>query len=131
MTFSAPKSYNGTDIPSAENMLDDQTGEALYQRADDTLEALPKRLEAFHAETAPIAGHYGNVHKKLGKFINIHTDCNRDMAVVKKEAIDIFFPTNSEESKAVDPAALPKAGGLLGLFARICGKSKVEIPGGN
>ena len=38
-----PKSYNGTDEPTAENMKDDETGEALYQRPDDTKEALPKR----------------------------------------------------------------------------------------
>ena len=40
--------------PSAANMRDDETGEALYQRADDTAEALKKRgyeldLEAFRA----------------------------------------------------------------------------------
>ena len=38
-----PKSYNGTDKPTVENMKDDETGEALYQRPDDTSEALPKR----------------------------------------------------------------------------------------
>jgi hypothetical protein len=40
-------------------MIDDETGEALYQRPDDTLEALPKRLEAYHAETSPIIGFFG------------------------------------------------------------------------
>merc|ERR1719201_2602575 len=34
--FAPPKSYDGSAPSSAENMLDDETGEALYQRADDT-----------------------------------------------------------------------------------------------
>ena len=45
-------------VPSAENMLDDETGGALMQRADDTEEALAKRLEGYHAQTVPILAHY-------------------------------------------------------------------------
>ena len=45
--FKPPKSFTGGE-PSAENMLDDETGEPLYQRADDTKDALPKRLEGYH-----------------------------------------------------------------------------------
>jgi adenylate kinase len=56
--FSAPKSLKEGDAPSAETMLDDDTGEALYQRADDTEEALVKRLEGYHGETVPILTHY-------------------------------------------------------------------------
>ena len=44
--------------PSAENMLDDETGEPLMQRADDTAEALTKRLEGYHKMTVPILEHY-------------------------------------------------------------------------
>ena len=39
-------------------MLDDETGEPLMQRADDTEEALTKRLESYHAQTVPILTHY-------------------------------------------------------------------------
>ena len=41
-------------------MLDDETGEPLMQRADDTEEALAKRLEhyGYHAQTVPILEHY-------------------------------------------------------------------------
>ena len=39
-------------------MLDDETGEPLMQRADDTEEALGKRLESYHAQTVPILDHY-------------------------------------------------------------------------
>ena len=42
-------------------MLDDETGEALMQRADDTEEALTKRLEGYHAQTVPILDHYAPV----------------------------------------------------------------------
>ena len=45
-------------VPSVENMLDDETGEALMQRADDTEEALSKRLEGYHTQTVPILEHY-------------------------------------------------------------------------
>jgi len=55
--FAPPKSLNGA-VPNAENMLDDETGEALYQRADDTEGALKKRLEQYWAKTTPILDHY-------------------------------------------------------------------------
>lgn len=54
-----PKSYDGKSEPSAANMKDDATGEPLMQRADDNKDALPKRLQNYHAETEPILGHYG------------------------------------------------------------------------
>merc|ERR1719478_1050445 len=56
--FNPPKSYDGKSEPSKDNMKDDATSESLMQRPDDTKEALPKRLEAYHGETVPILGHY-------------------------------------------------------------------------
>ena len=56
--FSAPKSLPDGATPSVENMLDDETGEPLYQRADDTKEALVKRLSGYHSQTVPILDHY-------------------------------------------------------------------------
>jgi len=55
--FNPPKSYKGGS-PSAANMLDDETGESLYQRPDDTAAALVKRLEGYHSSTVPILDHY-------------------------------------------------------------------------
>merc|ERR1719493_6861 len=52
--FNPPKSYDGTSEPSVENMRDDETSEPLMQRPDDTKDALPKRLEAYHSDTVPI-----------------------------------------------------------------------------
>merc|ERR1712060_491340 len=56
--FAKPKSLKEGDVPSEKTMLDDETGEPLMQRADDTEEALRKRLEGYHAQTVPILEHY-------------------------------------------------------------------------
>ena len=57
-TFSPPMSLEPGAVPTVENMLDDETGEPLMQRADDTEEALAKRLSGYHAQTVPILEHY-------------------------------------------------------------------------
>lgn len=58
--YAAPKSMklgpDGKPIP--ETMKDDQTGEPLMQRKDDTADALIKRLQGYHGETVPILEHY-------------------------------------------------------------------------
>jgi len=56
--FAKPKSLADGAVPSEETMLDDETGEPLMQRADDTEEALGSRLESYHAQTVPILDHY-------------------------------------------------------------------------
>merc|ERR1711907_373717 len=55
---SKPRSLKKGMKPTAENMLDDITGEPLMQRPDDTAEALKKRLAEYHAQTTPILKHY-------------------------------------------------------------------------
>lgn len=59
--FAPPKSMvkdaSGAFIPSS--MKDDQTGEPLYQRSDDTSEALVERLRQYHGKTVPVLDHYG------------------------------------------------------------------------
>jgi adenylate kinase len=50
----------------ADNMKDNETGEQLIQRKDDTKEALGNRLREYHSSTTPILDHYkptGNVHR--------------------------------------------------------------------
>merc|ERR1711933_435826 len=74
--FAPPKSMkvdaSGKPVPSS--MKDDETGEALYQRPDDTAEALKKRLKGYYDQTVPILDYYGpkGVVKKIdgGKDIN-------------------------------------------------------------
>ena len=65
-------------------MLDDETGEPLMQRPDDTAEALPKRLEAFHKETTAVLNHYEplNIVQKV--------DANRGMDVIKGDVLALL-----------------------------------------
>jgi adenylate kinase len=58
--FKKPKSLLASEIAAAtpETMLDDETGETLIRRADDTEEALATRLSAYHAQSAPVLAHY-------------------------------------------------------------------------
>merc|ERR1711937_810566 len=56
--FAKPKSLADGETPTEETMLDDETGEPLMQRADDTEEALTKRLKGYHEQTVPILEHY-------------------------------------------------------------------------
>lgn len=53
-----PKSLKQGDTPSAENMLDDESGEPLIQRTDDNEEVLGHRLAEYHKDTVPILDHY-------------------------------------------------------------------------
>ncbi|EKX37616.1 hypothetical protein GUITHDRAFT_154931, partial [Guillardia theta CCMP2712] len=73
--FAPPKSLPAGAKPSASNMKDDMTGEALMQRSDDTAEALKKRLSSYHAETVPILKHYEPA--------GIVTRCNANQAMDK------------------------------------------------
>ena len=58
-TFNPPKSLDGR-APSEATMLDDETGEPLMQRADDTEDALKTRLQGYHDQTVPILAHYSD-----------------------------------------------------------------------
>jgi adenylate kinase len=58
--FAPPKSMklDAKGKPVPDSMKDDETGEALMQRPDDTSAALIKRLKGYHGETVPILDHY-------------------------------------------------------------------------
>lgn len=60
--FAPPKSMKlGPDgKPIKETMKDDDTGALLYQRSDDTAEALKKRLDGYKSQTVPILDHYSS-----------------------------------------------------------------------
>lgn len=78
-----PIHKKGNDIkPSIENMRDNETGDALYQRADDTCEALPKRLKAYHEMTEPILGHYKSICHEV--------DASGVVDVVIEEALRVY-----------------------------------------
>lgn len=50
--------YHVEHNPPKEAGLDDETGEALVQRADDEEETIRKRLEIYHAQTSPLIDFY-------------------------------------------------------------------------
>ena len=58
--YAPPKSMklDSAGKPVADSMKDDETGEPLMQRKDDTATALVKRLQSYHGETVPILDHY-------------------------------------------------------------------------
>lgn len=56
------RSYHKLFNPPKAEMTDDITGEPLIQRSDDNVDALKKRLHAYHEQTEPIVDFY----KKTG-----------------------------------------------------------------
>ncbi|GFT47705.1 adenylate kinase [Nephila pilipes] len=52
------RSYHEEFHPPKKTMTDDQTGEPLIRRSDDTAEALHKRLDAYHKQTKPLVDYY-------------------------------------------------------------------------
>ncbi|VDO22158.1 unnamed protein product [Haemonchus placei] len=78
------RSYHTDFNPPKEHMKDDITGEPLVRRSDDNLEALRKRLSAYHSMTTPLVGYY----QKRG----IHTavDASKSLADVSLKIDQIF-----------------------------------------
>ena len=83
--FAPPKSLKEGEEPTAENMRDDETGEALMRRADDTDQALGGRLKAYHADTVPILTHYAP------RGVVRRVDANRPQGVVW-DALEATLP---------------------------------------
>ncbi|XP_019867347.1 adenylate kinase [Aethina tumida] len=52
------RSYHEEFAPPKKPMTDDVTGEPLIRRSDDNVEALKKRLNAYHAQTKPLVDYY-------------------------------------------------------------------------
>ncbi len=60
--------YHAVDSPPKVEGKCDRCGGELYQRPDDTVETVKKRLEVYFAETAPLIDHY----KKNGKLLEVN-----------------------------------------------------------
>ncbi|MFO1419216.1 MAG: adenylate kinase [Methylotetracoccus sp.] len=52
------RTYHVVFNPPARDGIDDVTGEALIQRADDSEETVRKRLDVYHAQTSPLVSYY-------------------------------------------------------------------------
>jgi adenylate kinase len=63
---------------------DDETGEKLIQRADDTVEKVKKRLEDYHTQTEPIAEYYSE------KGLLLKVDGSRTIDILFNELMPIL-----------------------------------------
>lgn len=54
------RTYHVVFNPPKVEGVDDETGEALIQRDDDRAETVKKRLDVYHAQTAPLVKYYGD-----------------------------------------------------------------------
>lgn len=64
------RSYHTKFHPPKVPGKDDETGDALIQRADDNVETLGARLRAYHEQTSPVLGFY----KAKGKLRTLNAD---------------------------------------------------------
>ena len=55
--------YHAVDSPPKVEGKCDRCGGELYQRSDDTVETVKKRLEVYFAETSPLIDYYDRVGK--------------------------------------------------------------------
>ena len=80
--------YHAVDSPPRVKGKCDRCGGELYQRPDDTVETVKKRLEVYFAETAPLIDYY----KKTGKLLEVNgvgsvSDVNQRIVAALKEGI--------------------------------------------
>ena len=78
------RSYHKIFNPPKKDMTDDVSGEPLIQRSDDNEEALKKRLETYHKQTAPVSDYY----RKTGIWSGI--DASKEPGQVWKSLLGVF-----------------------------------------
>lgn len=88
------RSYHATFNPPKNNMTDDVTGEPLIQRSDDNAEALKKRLETYHKQTAPVVDYY----RQTGIWTGI--DASQEPGQVWQSLLAIFDGDKAKASHA-------------------------------
>jgi adenylate kinase len=78
-----PKSlkFDESGNPIRDTLRDDITSELLVQRADDTKEALARRLKGYHHDTEPILNHY------RPKGVVTIVNANQDIANIRDEIV--------------------------------------------
>ncbi|KAI3327743.1 adenylate kinase-domain-containing protein [Xylariaceae sp. AK1471] len=84
------RSYHQVFNPPKESMKDDITGEPLIQRSDDNADALKKRLNTYHGQTAPVVGYY----KTTGIWKGI--DASQEPGQVWNSLLNIFGENNKK-----------------------------------
>lgn len=97
------RSYHEEFHPPKVEMTDDVTGEPLERRSDDNVEALTKRLDAYHTQTMPLIDFYAN--KGLHKAV----DASLPADVVHNTITEIFDNLKkSVAPKIIKPVEPPK-----------------------
>jgi len=81
--------YHEVDSPPKVKGKCDRCGGELYQRADDNVETVKKRLEVYFAETSPLIDYF----KKAGKLLEINGEGST--AVVNQRIIDALRQKDS------------------------------------
>uniref|UniRef100_V5G5Q0 Adenylate kinase n=1 Tax=Anoplophora glabripennis TaxID=217634 RepID=V5G5Q0_ANOGL len=79
------RSYHEEFAPPKKTMTDDITGEPLIRRSDDNVDALKKRLNAYHTQTKPLVDYYQirGIHYRI--------DASKPIADVFKSIDSIFL----------------------------------------
>lgn len=87
------RSYHEEFAPPKKSMTDDVTGEPLIKRSDDNVDALKKRLNAYHTQTKPLVDYYQirGIHYRI--------DASKPISDVFK-SIDSIFLRNKRASAA-------------------------------
>ena len=97
--------YNVTTKPSRVSGICDIDGSALYQRSDDTGDAIRKRLDIFFAETIQLLDYYDDQHK----FAQING--NQDIYQVQdalRQTLEVHRDAMTWQMATVIPSILPK-----------------------
>ncbi|KAG0714620.1 adenylate kinase [Chionoecetes opilio] len=81
---SSGRSYHEEFYPPKSTMKDDETGEALVRRSDDTPEVLIRRLKGYHEQTKPLVSYYAK------KGIHTWVDASRPADDVFNSITSIF-----------------------------------------
>jgi adenylate kinase len=94
--------YNVHSAPPQQSGICDLDGSPLYQRTDDTGEAVQKRLDIFFNETIHLLDYYRRQHKL------IVVNGNQDIDQVHRNLLStISVPAGIEEIKELQPWQLP------------------------
>lgn len=96
------RSYHDEFHPPKVEMTDDITGEPLERRPDDNVEALKKRLDAYHNLTAPLVSYYDK--KGLHRAVDASLSSNE----VHSNIVSIFDSLKRKASIAVAKPPEPK-----------------------
>lgn len=76
--------YHVKNLPPKKAGVCDLDGSELFQRADDSMETVKKRLKVYQEQTSPLIEYYTN-SEKLAK-----VDGNRDIAAVGKALVSVL-----------------------------------------